>query len=334
MASIEDGSWKGQGQNPLEWTANNPLTFKKYKIFSSLFAEATIIEGLTVRSQFGIDYSHTTGFGVSYPEYSPNLNDGTAQRSSTDGLNLQITNTINYALKLNDKHSFNFLLGHEGINYHYEDFSLIAKGQTNNKLTDISNATRVTSWNDTTDNDYGYLSFFARAEYNYDNRYMVELAARTDASSRFGKDNRWGRFWSVGFMWNMRNERFMDNVGHWLTNAQIQFSTGTSGNSAIPNYEHLALIGGGANYAGNAGVAPIQQKHRRTEVGKTLDDEPGSALRILEPPGSGPRTLQQEDHGHADGSTPVVLGQRLRIPLGQRGRHGEPGCGTHPLGER
>ena len=47
--------------------------------------------------------------------------------------------------------------------------------------------------------------------------------------------------------------------GHWLTNAQIQFSTGTSGNSAIPNYEHLALIGGGANYAGNAGVAPIQQ---------------------------------------------------------------------------
>lgn len=259
VASIEDGSWKGQGQNPLEWTANNPLTFKKYKIFSSLFAEATIIEGLTVRSQFGIDYSHTTGFGVSYPEYSPNLNDGTAQRSSTDGLNLQITNTINYALKLNDKHSFNFLLGHEGINYHYEDFSLIAKGQTNNKLTNISNATRVTSWNDMTDDDYGYLSFFARAEYNYDNRYMVELAARTDASSRFGKDNRWGRFWSVGFMWNMRNERFMDNVGHWLTNAQIQFSTGTSGNSAIPNYEHLALIGGGANYAGNAGVAPIQQ---------------------------------------------------------------------------
>ncbi|MDE6374399.1 MAG: TonB-dependent receptor [Alistipes sp.] len=259
IASIEDGSWKGQGQNPLEWNANNPLKFKKYKVFSALFAEATIIEGLTFRSQFSIDYSHTTGFGVSYPEYSPNQGDGTAQRSSTDGMGLQITNTLNYAFNVGDKHSFNFLLGHEGIDYHYEAFSLVAQGQTNNKLTDISNATRVTSWNDTTDNDYGFLSFFARGEYNYDNRYIVELTARTDASSRFGKNNRWGRFWSAAVMWNMRNERFMDNVGRWLTNAQIQFSTGTSGNSSIPNYEHLALIGGGANYITNAGVVPIQQ---------------------------------------------------------------------------
>lgn len=259
LASIEDGTWKGSGQNPLEWLANNPVRYKKYKLFSSLFAEATIIEGLTLRSQFSIDYSHTTAFGVSYPEYSPNLGDGMAQRSSTDGMGLQITNTLNYAFRVKDKHSFNFLLGHEGINYHYEAFSLVARGQTNNKLTDIANATRVTSWSDTTDNDYGFLSFFARGEYNYDNRYVVELAARTDASSRFGKDNRWGRFWSVGFMWNLRNERFMERASRWLTNAQIQFSTGTSGNSSIPNYEHLALIGGGANYAGNAGVAPIQQ---------------------------------------------------------------------------
>ena len=162
-------------------------------------------------------------------------------------MGLQITNTLNYAFRVGDKHSFNILLGHEGIDYHYEDFSLVARGQTNNKLTDIANATRVTSWNDTLDNDYGFLSFFARGEYNYDNRYMVELAARTDASSRFGKNNRWGRFWSVGLMWNMRNERFMENAARWLTNAQVQFSTGTSGNSSIPNNEHLALIGGGAN---------------------------------------------------------------------------------------
>ncbi len=126
-------------------------------------------------------------------------------------------------------------------------------------MTDIANATRVTRWSDTRDNDYGYLSFFGRAEYSYANRYFVELAARTDASSRFGKENRWGRFWSVGFMWNIRNERFMENVSRWLTNAQFSVSTGTSGNSSIPNYEHLALISGGYDYIGNAGVAPSQQ---------------------------------------------------------------------------
>ncbi len=259
LASIEDGSWKGNGQNPLEWLANNPLTYKKYKVFSTLYAEAMPIEGLTLRSQFSVDYSHTTGFSVSYPEYSPNLQDGSAGRNSSDGLQLSITNTINYNFSIDDKHTFNFLLGHEGIDYHYEDFQLTAKGQTSNKLTDIANATRVTRWSDTRDNDYGYLSFFGRAEYSYANRYFVELAARTDASSRFGKENRWGRFWSVGFMWNIRNERFMENVSRWLTNAQFSVSTGTSGNSSIPNYEHLALISGGYDYIGNAGVAPSQQ---------------------------------------------------------------------------
>ena len=60
LASIEDGSWKGDGQNPLEWIENNPVSYKKYKVLSSLFAEATPIEGLTIRSQFSVDFSHAT----------------------------------------------------------------------------------------------------------------------------------------------------------------------------------------------------------------------------------------------------------------------------------
>ena len=48
----------------------------------------------------------------------------------------------------------------------------------------------------------------------------------------------------------------MDNASRWLTNAQIAVSTGTSGNSSIPNYEHLALVSGGSDYFGNAGIAP------------------------------------------------------------------------------
>jgi len=88
LASIKDGTWKGEGQNPLEWLANNKISYKKYKVISTLFAEATPIEGLTIRSQFGVDYSHTTGFGASYPNYPPNLGSGTAQRYSTDGMSL------------------------------------------------------------------------------------------------------------------------------------------------------------------------------------------------------------------------------------------------------
>ena len=258
LASVNDGSWKGEGQNPLEWLKNNPVDYKKYKIISTVFAEATPIEGLTLRSQFGVDYSHSTGRGISYPSYAPILGSGTVQRNSSDGMSLSVTNTITYRFDIDNKHMFTFLAGQEGLDYRYEAFSLQTKDQNNDKLVNISSSPRATRWSDTTDDNYAYLSFFGRAEYSYSDRYYADFSLRTDGSSRFGASNRWAGFWSVGFMWNLRNEKFMENSRRWLTLAQIAVSTGTSGNSEIPNYEHLALVTGGQNYFGNAGIAPTQ----------------------------------------------------------------------------
>ena len=258
LASIEDGSWKGNGQNPLEWLENNPVHYKKYKLLSTMFVEVTPIEGLAIRSQFGVDYSHTTGFGKSYPSYMPNQGNGSASRSTTDGYNLTITNTINYNFDIDGEHNFTLLLGQEGVDYHYEAFSLLTEGQNNDRMTSISTGTRATSWSDTTDSDYGFLSFFSRGEYNFDRRLYAEAAFRLDGSSRFGKSRRWGAFWSMGLMWDIRREEFAMPYSDWLTNAQVSFSTGTSGNSSIPNYEHLALVGGGTDYMGDAGVGLAQ----------------------------------------------------------------------------
>ncbi len=265
LASINDGSWKGQGQNPLEWLENNPRVYKKYKVISNIFAEARPVQGLSIRSQFTVDYSHNTGFSKSNPTYAPNQGEGKATRNSADGMSLSISNTIGYQFDLKDIHSFNFLLGQEGTTYRYESFGLSTAGQTNDFLTDISTGTRATAWSSVSSADYSLLSFFARGEYNYDSRYFVEVSARTDGSSRFGANGRFAGFWSAGLMWNMRNESFMMNAASWLTNAQIAFSTGTSGNSSIPNYEHLALVGGGSDYVGNAGVVPIQPGNEELE---------------------------------------------------------------------
>ena len=242
----------------MEWLKNNPVHYQKYKLISTVFAEFTHIEGLVIRSQFGADYSHTTGFGVSYPSYAPNQGQGSASRSSTDGYNLTVTNTITYKFDVGSDHSFTVMAGQEGVDYHYEAFSLMTEGQNNDFLTNISTGTRATSWSDTTDSDYGFLSFFARAEYNLKNKYYFEAAARTDASSRFGASRRWAGFWSLGFMWDVRNEDFFTSVADWFTSAQVSLSTGTSGNSSIPNYEHMALVGGGLDYVGNAGMGLMQ----------------------------------------------------------------------------
>lgn len=258
LASISDGSWKGQGQNPLEWIANNPMKYKKYKALAMGFVEADLYNGLTFRSQFSADYSHSTGFGQSFPSYTPNLGEGTASRSSSDVLNLQISNTLTYKFNLSNIHDFTFMLGQEGENYHAEGFSVTGKGQTNDLLTDVAFATRVTSWSSYADSDYARVSFFGRGEYSYSNKYFLEASVRTDGSSRFGKNNRWGVFGAVGFMWNLRNEDFAAPARDWLTNAQISFSSGTAGNSSIPNYEHMELLGGFGNYVGDSAMRPTQ----------------------------------------------------------------------------
>ena len=257
LASQNDGEWKGTGQNPIEWMQNNPVKHKTYKVISSLFAEVTPIENLTIRSQFGIDYSHATSFMQSFPSYIINNESGTAGRASSDGLTLTVTNTANYRFNLDDTHDFNFMIGQEGVNYHYETFQAVTEGQKNDALTNMSSGSFASSWSDNT-SDYGFLSFFGRGEYNYKNKYYADFSVRADASSRFGEGNRWAGFWSVGLMWDMRREDFFKQYD-WLTNAQLTFSTGTSGNSSIPNYEHLALVTGGSNYMGETGISPNQR---------------------------------------------------------------------------
>ncbi len=258
LASISDGSWKGQGQNPLEWIANNPMKYKKYKALAMGFVEAELYKNLTFRSQFSADYSHVAGFGQSFPSYAPNQAEGTASRSSSDALNLQISNTLTYRFNLSGMHDFTFMIGQEGENYHAEGFSVTGKGQTNDLLTDIAFATRVTSWTSYADQDYARVSFFGRGEYSYCDKYYLEGSLRTDGSSRFGRNHRWGVFGAVGFMWNLRNEDFATSARDWLSNAQISFSSGTAGNSSIPNYEHLELLGGNGNYVGDSAMRPVQ----------------------------------------------------------------------------
>ena len=252
VASTKDGSWTGTNQNPVDWMQNNPVNYKKYKVLSTLYAEVSPIKGLTIKSQFAADYAHMTAFRQSFPSFSTNNGSGNAGRSSNDRLSLTITNTANY--------HFTFLLGQEGVDAQSEGFSISMRGQNNDLLTNISNGTLATSWSDTGEGNvysYSYLSFFGRGEYNYAGRYYADFSVRTDASSRFGKDNRWGAFWSVGLMWDMKKENFLKKYD-WLTTTRLALSTGTSGNSDIGYYAWQSLVKGGMDYMGETGIYPAQ----------------------------------------------------------------------------
>lgn len=256
IASAKDGSWTGRGYNPIETVGYNPQEMKKYKVISVLYAEYSPIKDLILRSQVGIDFTHSSTDLKSYPSFVGNNNQGVAGKASGSSVNLTITNTANYLMSIDKKHNFNFLLGQEGVDNRSENFQVITSGQTNDAFTLLSTGTRAISWGNSY-SSHAFLSFFGRAEYNYMERYFADLSLRTDASSRFGKNGRWATFWSLGFMWNLRQEKFMRKTNKWLTNAQIAVSTGTSGNSSIGDYIHLPLVGSGYNYMDNPGIAPM-----------------------------------------------------------------------------
>ena len=243
IASSKDGSWTGTTQNPIEWMQTNPQLMKKYKVLSTIYAEATPVKNLTLRSQLGIDFSLSTTDVKSLPSFPGNNGIGTAANATGNTMQLTATNTANYKFDIDHIHDFNFLLGQEGVNYRSESFQVVTRGQNNDFLTTLSNGTYASSWANSY-SSYAYLSFFGRGEYNYMDKYYADFSLRTDASSRFGKNGRWAGFWSVGLMWNVLKEKFMRPYT-WITNAQVALSTGTSGNSSIPNYDHLALVGGG-----------------------------------------------------------------------------------------
>ncbi len=267
VASAKDGSWTGLNENPLEWVLYNKGMNKKYKALSVFYAEVTPIKNLVIRSQFGVDYTHSTGESCSLPSYIANNGIGSAARNSYDMLSLTITNTANYRWTMDDVHSFNVMLGQEGVDFRNESFDVVTKGQNNDMLTNLASGTWSSAWSNAS-TAYGMMSFFMRGEYDFNDRFYADFSVRADASSRFGKDNRWGAFWSVGFMWNLKNEKFMKKYD-WLTNAQIALSTGTSGNSTIPDFDHLELVGGGANYLTQSGLATISQGNEKLGWEKT-----------------------------------------------------------------
>ena len=253
-ASAADGSWTGSNVNPMEWQTTNWNDTNKWKVIATAFAELRPLPGLTLRTLGGIDFLDMRSNNETSPDFVGNQGEGAIGRGFSRATNLTWTNTISYLFDIKDDHHFNVLLGQEAVDNQSDAFSVIGRGQTNSYLVNLSAATRADIPTDSRSGST-YLSFFGRAEYNYLGKYFVDLSARRDAFSRFGTNSRWANFWSVGTMWNAKAESFLENVS-WLDNAQLLASIGTSGNSSIPDYDHLALVAGGPIYGLEGQVLP------------------------------------------------------------------------------
>jgi TonB-linked SusC/RagA family outer membrane protein len=106
-----------------------------------------------------------------------------------------------------------------------------------------------------TGTDFAFNSAFSILNLNYKDRYAVSASFRRDGSSRFGSNNQFGNFWSVGGTWNIDQESFMQDV-RWVSQLKLRGSYGVNGNAGIGNYDWRPLYGYGANYNQTTGSTP------------------------------------------------------------------------------
>jgi len=236
----------------MDYNSRN-VTDKNNKIVGNFYLELEPIANLTIRSSYGLEGSFGTyrswmpAYNLSTKGSGVNPFDKVSQRTYQK-YSYTFTNTVNYKFSVNDVHNFVLLAGTE-MNKVTQNWRQQGKN-SNGIFNDPTYAyldnypvvdPALTESNGSDNYGQAVLSYFGRASYNYDEKYMMTVVARADGSSNFTKENRWGFFPSVSAGWVVTNENFLNdsNVFDFL---KVRASWGQNGNQNIGAFQYANTI--------------------------------------------------------------------------------------------
>jgi TonB-linked SusC/RagA family outer membrane protein len=237
-----------------------------YEIFPGLSAKLNV-GAQTYNEKYEYYYPTNLSSGVNPPGSPQAIAAANAVAQTYSSLDKLAEFTVNYH-KQTRMGNFDVLAGYTAQQTNTDIISVGANGYNNDLVPEITargaNASNLYLNNSTGKSTTTLLSYLARVLYNYNNKYYLSGSFRTDASSRFGPQNRWGEFPSVSAGWNISNEAFYGNLVGKNVTAKLRASWGLTGNNNIGNYRYEQSISspGGvvfgspgtvytANWAGN-----------------------------------------------------------------------------------
>lgn len=240
----------GNPLNTLEFSRTKNTFFRG---LASSFAELTILEGLKAKYAFNVDYTMNRSFAFNpsfvYGETAnpnPNPSIPSSNTGNSNNFNWLSELTLNYDKSFGDDHRLSVLAGYTAQKERGESYSFNAVNYPDDLIQTI-NASPLLNGQSAGIEKWALLSYLARAEYAFKNRYIFTGTIRTDGSSRFGANVRYGTFPSGGFAWRANEESFLQEA-EWLSNLKLRGSYGLAGNFNIGNYAYAASIST-ANYA-------------------------------------------------------------------------------------
>ncbi|MDD4515065.1 TonB-dependent receptor [Massilibacteroides sp.] len=247
--SAEDGA------NPVHFLKSVKRNQYRTQIFGNAALTFHILPDLDLKTQLGIDSHINTNreYGPSDVHDFGKGDQGKAYQSNSNTLYWQEETYLTYK-KVLDVHRINAMLGLSWQERTYESFDATAKTFADDYYGyyNLGAGTQRPSVSSSHDR-WAMNSYFLRLGYSYDDKYMATVTARYDGSSKFGKNNKYAFFPSVGLAWNISNEDFLkDNT--LINTLKLHTSYGIMGNSEIGTYASLATIGQGTTVIGGETV--------------------------------------------------------------------------------
>ena len=212
------------------------------------YLQITPLEGLSYKMSLNIDYNSRFAHFYNNPTYGKEPLTGSVEKENVRTTGLTYNNVINWNHTFNENHDVRLMAGQEYYEYNTSNFGGSRTGVITDGYYEPDVASTLSSFYGNSD-QYKLLSFFGSAEYSYQSKYFVSASVRTDGSSRFHPDHRWGTFWSFGGSWKISREKFLEEAANdWLTNLTLRASYGAQGNDNVGYYAYKALYEIGSSF--------------------------------------------------------------------------------------
>lgn len=229
----------GNGHNPVaDLIRNNDNYTRGLLLQASPYAQISFTKDLIFKTLFGVSYneSHTLTRTLVDPEFNQTSLVSSLTNSATTGLQYNWVNTLNYLKTIKDDHNINLLLGMEALD---NSSQFVTGSRSTFAFTDLDymvlSAGQKDVTNDGTFDQSRLFSYFARLNYDYKGKYLLEGVVRRDASSRFIGKYRWGTFPAFSAGWRISQESFMDKIS-WVNDLKLRVGWGMNGNDNVGNY--------------------------------------------------------------------------------------------------
>ena len=238
-----------------DYFAHHPSVYEHVTLSGNVFQELKPIKGLTLKAVQSIDGFDRVSHSKRLPRIDTGHNYGTAYVSEGDQrrYTLTSTNTIDYRHSINNNHNLSYLLGHESTVYYNESNSTRVSGQTDRRLMLLTNGDATTAVVGHSISEYVFNSFFFKADYDYNSKYYLSGSVRRDGSSRFGSGNKWGNFFAIGGMWDIKKEGFLSGVKE-INSLRFRANYGHTGNANLGDYAWRASMASSGKYANAIGL--------------------------------------------------------------------------------